>query len=281
MYQGYDFYIDGYLLPITPPSLTMKIGSNNETVNLINGGDINIIKSPKLVEVTFEARFPMREYPYTKANYSFSYYFDHFKQLKENKSPFQFIVARATPNLVVTWDTNLTVALEEMEIQEDAEDLGDDVIIKFTLKQWKSYGTKTVKVKTTSGNTVTSVQQSTRPTQTTAQAEQYTIKSGDTLYAIAKKMYGDGSQWPTIYNANKSVIESAATDRGLNSSSNGHWIWAGTNLTIPSTPTGATAPSSVTWNSDNQNYTKSDGTIVAGKGATTTGPTPGSGGGRK
>lgn len=34
----------------------------------------------------------------------------------------------------------------------------------------------------------------------------YTVKSGDTLYAIAKRLLGDGSRWKEIYNANTSVI---------------------------------------------------------------------------
>lgn len=34
----------------------------------------------------------------------------------------------------------------------------------------------------------------------------YTVKSGDTLYAIAKRFLGDGSRWREIYNANTSVI---------------------------------------------------------------------------
>ncbi len=34
----------------------------------------------------------------------------------------------------------------------------------------------------------------------------YTVKSGDTLWAIAKKTLGDGSRWREIYQANASVI---------------------------------------------------------------------------
>ncbi len=34
----------------------------------------------------------------------------------------------------------------------------------------------------------------------------YTVKRGDTLWAISKKFYGSGSKWRTIYNANKGVI---------------------------------------------------------------------------
>jgi len=36
----------------------------------------------------------------------------------------------------------------------------------------------------------------------------YTVKSGDSLWAIAKQLLGDGSRWKEIYNANTGVIGS-------------------------------------------------------------------------
>lgn len=61
----------------------------------------------------------------------------------------------------------------------------------------------------------------------------YTIKKGDTLWAIAKKFLGSGNKWKTIYNANKSIIESTAKKHGKKSSSNGHWIYPGCKISIP------------------------------------------------
>ena len=37
-------------------------------------------------------------------------------------------------------------------------------------------------------------------------ARTYTVVHGDTLWGIAEHFYGDGADWPTIYNANKGVI---------------------------------------------------------------------------
>ena len=50
----------------------------------------------------------------------------------------------------------------------------------------------------------------------------YTVVSGDCLWNIAKKFYGDGSQYTKIYNANKGVI-----------GSNPNLIRAGQVFTIP------------------------------------------------
>lgn len=61
----------------------------------------------------------------------------------------------------------------------------------------------------------------------------YTVVSGDTLWAIAKKFYNSGAKYTIIYNANKDIIESTAKARGKSSSDNGHWVFPGTVLTIP------------------------------------------------
>lgn len=239
MTNGYDFYFkddsDVLTLPITPSELTIKVGSNNKVVTLINEGDINILKSPSLIEVEFEARFPMRKYPYSREVKDFQTYFDKFKELKEKKKSFRFIVARTTLKDKRSWDTNLLVALEELELKESSDE-GDDVIISFKLKQYKPYGIKRLDIsqygvtKTKPGSGRSG---SNGGSGGSGSAQSYTVKSGDCLWNIAKKFYGNGALWTTIYNANKSAIESDAKRHGKSSSSNGHWIYPGLTLTIP------------------------------------------------
>ena len=236
MIYGYNFYfmVDNDLLtfPITPGELTIKSGSNNKVVNLINEGDINILKSPSLTEINFEARFPMRQYPYAREFKSFQTYFDIFKELKAEKKPFTFVVSRYTPNGIATWGTEYLVSLEELELHESVDE-GDDVLVSFTLKQFKQYGVVTIERKTNSNTSTTVTTTTDRPTQTTSTAKTYKVVSGDCLWNIAKKFYGDGSLWKTIYNANYSAIEADAKKHGRSSSSNGHWIYPGLVLTIP------------------------------------------------
>lgn len=61
----------------------------------------------------------------------------------------------------------------------------------------------------------------------------YTIVSGDTLWKISTKELGSGAKYMQIYNANSGTIEAAAKSHGKSSSSNGHWIYPGTTLSIP------------------------------------------------
>lgn len=60
------------------------------------------------------------------------------------------------------------------------------------------------------------------------------VKSGDCLINIAKKQLNDGSKWQKIYSLNKTTIEAEAKKHGRKSSSNGHWIYPGTKLKLPS-----------------------------------------------
>lgn len=234
MNNGYTFYFkdgsDVLTFPITPGELNIKVGSNNKVVTLINEGDINILKSPSLIEVEFEARFPMRKYPYSRQVSDFQSYFSKFEELKEQKKSFRFIVTRTTPGNKRTWDTNLLVALEDFEINESADE-GDDVIISFKLKQYKEYGLTYIKKNTTKTTSTSSKSRSTENKGSTSSV--YTVKAGDCLWNIAKAAYGDATKWTLIYETNKSAIEADAKKHGKASSSNGHWIWAGLKLTIP------------------------------------------------
>lgn len=235
MSYGYNFYFsdggDVLTFPITPGQLKINIGSNNKTITLINEGDINLLKSPSLVEVEFEARFPMRKYPYSREPSGFQTYFDKFKSLKEEKRPFRFIVARATPGNKRLWDTNLSVALEDMKMEENADE-GDDVLITFKLKQYKDFGVKQMSNSTIKKTTSTSDVPRSNNNKAT-ESTTYKVESGDCLYNIAKAAYDNASKWKDIYNANKSAIEADAKKHGKQSSSNGHWIWPGLKLTIP------------------------------------------------
>ena len=56
------------------------------------------------------------------------------------------------------------------------------------------------------GNKVTGKQTQVTKKKTTTQ-KYHTVKKGDTLWAIAKKYYGNGAQYTKIYNANKSIIK--------------------------------------------------------------------------
>ena len=211
--MAYYFYLGNVLLPVPPEKLDIKIGNKNKTYDLINYTEINVLKNAGLTTIEFEVLLPNVRYPfamYANGYQDAKYYLGVLESLKINRSAFQFIVSRKLPSGTVTFDTNIKVALEEYTISENAKD-GFDVKVKIKLKQYREYSTKTVQVTIKQYKPPEPVR--TVTTKNTAQAtpapsgQNYTVKSGDCLWNIAKRFYGNGSKYTTIYNANRDKIK--------------------------------------------------------------------------
>lgn len=81
-------YFDKCLFPVTPEKISIKINGNNKTVNLINEGEINILKKAGLTDIEFEAEIPQVKHPYAVYKNGFKeagYFFDIFEGLKTGK----------------------------------------------------------------------------------------------------------------------------------------------------------------------------------------------------
>ena len=53
--MAYHFYLGNMLLPIAPEKFTLKINNANQTYTLINEGEINVLKTPGLTDIEFDA----------------------------------------------------------------------------------------------------------------------------------------------------------------------------------------------------------------------------------
>lgn len=224
--MAYYFYLDKLLLPIAPSKLQLKINNQNKTLTLINDGEINILKKAKLTDVDFDCLIPQVKHPFALYKNGFekaSIFLNKFEQLKISQEPFQFIVTRTLPNGSMLFDTNMKVSLEDYKVKEDKKE-GFDLVVSIKLKQYKDYGTKTANITFTQEKPKATVQAS-RPAESSpapkATGKTHTVVKGDTLWAIAKKYYGNGSQYPKIHNANKDKVK------------NPNLIYPGQVLTIP------------------------------------------------
>ena len=224
--MAYHFYLDKILCPIAPSKLQLKVKGQNKTLTLINEGAINILRKTGLTEISFELLLPNVKYPFATYKSEFQnakYFLDELEKLKTANKPFQFIVTRTFPNGKMLFDTNIKVSLEDYTIEENAKD-GFDVTVSVKLKQYREYGTKIYNVTSTNNSGTNGSVQNARGSESSpapSTNKTYTVKSGDCLWNIAKKFYGNGSKYTVIYNANKDKIK------------NPNLIYPGQVLTIP------------------------------------------------
>ncbi|MDN9157642.1 LysM peptidoglycan-binding domain-containing protein [Clostridioides difficile] len=209
--MAYDFYLDGVQLPITPGKLEVKITNKNKTVDLINVGEVNILKTPGLSEFSFEAEFTHNKLPFCRGQFrDVQFFLSKLELLKTDCKPFQFIVSRQLGNKVL-FNTNRKVSLEEYNIVEDAEN-GSDFKVAIKLKQYRDYSTKKLVLappKNETGRPNVKIEPKRVDSVNATNTKTYTVKAGDSLWSICQKQLGNGSLYKKVYELNKSMMDKA------------------------------------------------------------------------
>ncbi len=204
----YQFYLDGVLLPVAPSELQVKISNQNETINLINQGEFTLLRKPGLSAVSFTALLPQVRYPfaaYPEGFHTADYYLTLLERLKAEKKTFPFVVARTWGNKTLMTSQfdggkSTLMSLEDYTVKESV-DLGADVEVDVTLKQYRPFATQKIAVaKKETGEIEVKEQPAARPAKEPAKT--YTVKKGDSLWAICQKQLGNGNRYREIADLN-------------------------------------------------------------------------------
>ena len=191
-----------YKLPVNPEEIKRSRELNVETYQVLGTGQVSVPSHCSLEEFSFEAEFPSQDYHYLNsgAKADADYYEKMFRKAQKNMEPIRFIASND-----ITDDISVLVLVKSVDAVEKAGEEGDKYLT-IKLQEYKAPGKRYVAVQTPAA-TVKQEDTAASPEVNPAVTENksHTVQKGDTLWAIAKKYYGNGNQYPKIASANPAI----------------------------------------------------------------------------
>lgn len=176
------------VLPVTPENYTISSKQNNQTVNIVSLGDLNLMGNKGLKALSFSAFFPASNiHGGYKAQAAFQNPFTLCKTIQNWKNGKKIV-------RVVITGTNINTEFLIDEFSFEQKDGSGDVYYSLSFSE---YVRPKIKIKT---GTVVSLAKN-RSTKTN-QSQLYTVKKGDTLKKIAKAKLGSSSKFTQLAKLN-------------------------------------------------------------------------------
>lgn len=186
---------DSLWLPVPPSEFTIPREINSSAFNVEGYGEVNFIGKRKLQTLSISSFFPKEAYyfcQYTKFPEPYDCV-NLISKWQDSGKPIRLIISE-TP-------VNMECSIERFEYGEN--DGTGDVNFQLDLKEYRRIEAVSEIVgqkgdyNKVSVNAANSTINAVRPV-TKVVPETYTVKSGDTLWAIAKKFTGDGMNYKDI-----------------------------------------------------------------------------------
>lgn len=199
IYLSFNNQEEGFELPVLPEEVEVMEESNNKTHILQNIGEVSIINTIKQPTLRIESFFPANHGPYVVSRVLKDpvEYIELLKKWRDTKRPIRLVVVDVA--FPISW----ACTIESLRYKEEGGSVGD-IYYEIEFKEYRWFQVKRVQVassKEVKGNTVKVNVETKRPTEKQV-PKSYTVKAGDTLYAICKKQLGDGNKYKEIANKN-------------------------------------------------------------------------------
>lgn len=196
-----DVYIktkdETFHFPVNPFSISVNGGKKYDTFDILYQGEKDFpSKAKRIRELTLNTMFPAEYEPYCQ-----------YRDIPTPQEAMNKIIAwsesDAIVRLIITdYGFNELVLIADYTEDESGESQGDKyVTLHFRVVQGS---TDIVTIKKPQEKSPAPKLKDNRPKP--PQEKVYTVKPGDSLFKIAKQVYGNGSKYNLIHEANKNVI---------------------------------------------------------------------------
>ncbi len=217
MYLTYDSDKKKLRFPVVPEEIEWTYGSEDDSTYIYGKGEVVTAKKPSARVAKFSSFFPAKPCQGSVPK----------EELKSPKKCVEFLEkVQQLPGCARFIHTGGAHPVSmncriSFTIKEKGGDTGT-IHYSITIKEYKEVKARKIKVK--NNFKVAKIKQQTENRATTQSTTRtYTVVSGDCLWNIAKKFYGNGAEYMKIYNANSGVFNGRSPNL----------IYPGDVLTIP------------------------------------------------
>lgn len=183
-------------LPVNPESIDLESPFTINTVKIASLGDVSIPGERGIKSLTIDSFFP-RDYNASYCEYEGFMepwdFVEKFEKWRDTRKNVRLIIS-GTP-------ISLPCYIEDFTIEAEKSGAPGDIYYSMTLVEYKP-----MQAPSEVAGVSILPKTASRAASNVTTPKSHTVVSGESLSLIAKKVYGDMTKWPKIYEANKSAI---------------------------------------------------------------------------
>lgn len=198
MYLSFNNQQEGFEFPVLPGSFESSVTGDTSNADVQGLGKVNVIKSPNLATYPINSIFPLRIQPFvnTATILRPEEYVRLINKWIASKKPVRFVYT--SPTLEI----NKACSIRNFTYREVAGSPGD-IEFELELEEYKFYAAKKLTIISQSNATNQQIANTKdKREDTRIIPKTYTLKSGDSLWKIAKTLYGNGARYVEIQRLN-------------------------------------------------------------------------------